>query len=126
MFDNLKNMASMMGQAKQLKENMEKMQAELAKKTAEGESGAGAVRAVVNGKQELITLRLDKSMLVSLVGDGEDGDLEMIEELIVAAVNAAQVKIRNIVKDDMSQLTGGLNIPGLDGLDLDKLTDQLT
>ncbi len=121
MFDNFKNMASMMGQAKQLKENMEKMQAELAKKSVEGESGAGAVRAVVNGKQELISLRLDKAMLVSLVGDGEEGDLEMIEELIVAAVNAAQVKIRKLIKDDMAQLTGGLNIPGMD-----QISDQLT
>ena len=120
MFDNFKNMASMLGQAKQLKENLEKVQAELAKKTAEGEAGAGAVRAVVNGKHELVSLRLDKTMLASLVGDGNDADLEMIEELIVAAINSASAKMRDVVQADMAEITGGMNLPGLD-----QITDQL-
>jgi len=116
MFENFKNLASMMGQAKQLKENLDKVQAELAKKTAEGEAGAGAVRAVVNGKQELVSLRLDKTMLASLVGEGQDADLEMIEELIVAAVNAAGAKMRDVIQADMAELTGGMNLPGMDQL----------
>lgn len=118
MFDNLKNLSSLMGNAKELREKFEQIQADLAKKTVEGESGAGAVRAVVNGKFDVVSIRLDKSMLMSLAQTGEEGlaDQEMIEELITSAVNGAMEKARQMVKQEMGALTGGLSLPGLDGL----------
>ena len=117
---NLKNLASAMGQAKEMKAKFDEIQAQLARKTVEAESGAGAVKVVVNGKQDVLSIRLDKTMLSSLAGEGSDADLEMIEELITAAVNAALAKIRTVIQQEMSQMTGGLDIPGLD-----QLTDQL-
>jgi DNA-binding YbaB/EbfC family protein len=121
MFDNLKNMMGMMGQAKQMREKFAQMQEELGRKIVEGEAGAGAVRVRVNGKFEVVGLHLDRAMLLTLAlpGDGEgpsDSDLRMIEDLIAAATNAALVKARELVQNEMATLTGGLNIPGLDKL----------
>jgi len=116
MFDNLKGMASVLGQAKELKEKMEQLQAELGRRTVEADAGAGAVRVVANGKLEIVSVRLDTPMLASLVGQGDEADQEMIEELLAAATNAALDKARELIQQEMSRLTGGLNIPGLGGL----------
>ena len=116
MFDNLKGMASMLGQAKELKEKMEQLQSELGRRTVEADAGAGAVRVVANGKLEIVSVRLDQPMLASLAGQGDQADQEMIEELITAATNAALNKARELIAQEMSRLTGGLNIPGLGGL----------
>ena len=116
MFDNLKGMASMLGQAKELKQKMEQMQAELGRRTVEADAGAGAVRVVANGRLEIVSISLDRPMLASLAGEGAEADQQMIEELIVAATNAALAKARDLIQQEMSSLTGGLNIPGLSGL----------
>ena len=116
MFDNLKNMASLMGQAKEMKEKFAQLQADLARKTVEADAGAGAVRAVVNGKLEIVSVRLDRPSLSPLVGEGSDLDQQMVEDLVAAAVNAALTKAKEMVQQEISQLTGGLNIPGLDKL----------
>jgi len=116
MFDNMKNMASVMKQAGQFKEKMEQIQAELGRKTVEAEAGAGAVRVVANGHLEIVSIHLDRSMLVTLAGEGADADQQMIEDLITAATNAALTKARDLVQQEMVGLTGGLNIPGLSGL----------
>lgn len=105
-----------MGQAGQIREKFEQMQDNLAAKSVEAESGAGAVRVVMNGKFEVIAVRMDKAMIQTLAGSGDDADQQMIEELIAAAMNAAVVKVQQLVKDEMAEITGGMNIPGLEGM----------
>lgn len=116
MFDNLKNMASVLGQAKQIRQKIEELQGELGKKTVEGQAGAGAVRVVANGRLEVITVRLDPLLLVTLTGAGDDADHQMVEELIAAATNAALLKARGLIQQEVSRLTGGLDMSGLAGL----------
>ena len=122
MLDNLKNLWSMMGQAKQMKEKFTQMQEELGRKVVDGEAGAGAVRVRVNGRLEVVSVTLDRPMLLALTAPDDasagpsESDLKMVEDLIAAAVNAAMAKAREMIQDEMKQLTGGLNIPGLDKL----------
>lgn len=120
MFDNLKNMASMLGQAKDLKKKLEAIQEELGRKRVEGEAGAGAVRVVVNGRFEVLGVHLDKAMLQTFItpseGEASDEDLSMIEDLIAAAMNQAMAKARNLVQSAFSDMTGGMNLPGMDKL----------
>jgi nucleoid-associated protein EbfC len=121
MFDNIKNMMSMMGQAKQMREKFTLMQEELGRKIVEGEAGAGAVRVRVNGRFEVVGMHLDRAMLLTLAMPDDnqgpsDSDLKMIEDLIAAATNVALAKARDLVQQEFSSLTGGMNIPGLDKL----------
>ncbi|WP_200761673.1 YbaB/EbfC family nucleoid-associated protein [Poriferisphaera corsica] len=119
MFDqlkNLKNLAGMMGNMGDMKEKFEQMQAELARVEVDAEAGAGAVRVTVNGKFEMKRIQIDPSMVATLAGEGSEADKEMIEELIVSATNAAIVKAQEQIREQMSEMTGGMNIPGLDGL----------
>ena len=121
MFDNIKNMMSMMGQAKQMREKFAQMQEDLGRKVVEGEAGAGAVRVRVNGRFEVVGMKFDRAMLLTLaMPDNDQGpsdsDLKMIEDLIAAATNVALAKARELVQQEFSSLTGGLNIPGLDKL----------
>lgn len=122
MFDNIKNIMAMAGQAKHLREKFAQLQEELARKVVEGEAGAGAVRVRVNGKFEVVSMHLDHAMLrtLALPGDGgggpSDSDLRMIEDLIAAATNAALAKARQMVKDEAAAAAGGLNIPGIEKL----------
>lgn len=119
MFDqmkNLKNLAGMLGNAKELREKFEQIQAELARKTVEADAGAGAVRVVANGKLEIVRVELDRPLVIALAGEGAEADKEMVEELIAAATNAALVKAQQLVRDEMAQLTGGMNLPGMENL----------
>jgi len=104
MFGGLGNLAGMMKQAKALQENMQKMQQELEEKRFEADAGAGMVKATVNGKSELVQIKIDPSV---------GSDVELLEDLVVAAVGAAGRKAQDAMKEEMSQLTGGLNLPGL-------------
>lgn len=119
MFDQMKQMKqlmSMLGNAEQMKQQMEEIQAALAAKTVEADAGAGAVRVVVNGKFELVKLELDPAMLGALAGGGQDasgGDKAMVEDLIAAAVNEGVRRAQELAKQEMLKLTGGLNLPGL-------------
>lgn len=114
MFDNLKNMASLMGQAKEMKAKMEAIQQELERRTVTADAGAGAVTVIMNGKFEVMDIQLDPVMIVTLAGTGADADKQMIQDLIVAACRGAHEKAQRMVQDEMGQLTGGLNLPGLD------------
>jgi len=119
MFEGIKNIMAMAGQAKQLREKIAQLQDDLGRKIVEGESGAGAVRVTINGKFEVVALHLDRAMLLTLAmpGDGAgptDSDLKMIEDLIAAAINAALAKAREMVRQEFASAAGGLNIPGLD------------
>lgn len=107
MFGGLTNLPGIFKQAKSLQENLQKMQETLAARTFEAEAGAGLVRAEVNGKTELVRIKIDPKAA---------GDLELLEDLVVAAVAAATRKAQHAAKEEMARLTGGLNIPGLTDL----------
>ncbi|MCX5661782.1 MAG: YbaB/EbfC family nucleoid-associated protein [Planctomycetota bacterium] len=124
MFDNLKNLGALMTQAREMKQRMEQIQAELAGKTVEADSGAGAVRVVMNGKFEVLSIRLDRAVLASLLAPSGGGgaaaasadDQRMVEDLIAAAVNAAMRKAQELAAAEMGKVTGGMNLPGLEKL----------
>jgi DNA-binding YbaB/EbfC family protein len=94
-------------QAQELQEKIKKMQEELAGKQAGGSSGGDMVRATVNGKHEVIEIKVSKEVV-------SPDDVEMLEDLVVAAVNDAMHKMDEIIKMEMAKITGGLNIPGLE------------
>jgi len=104
----MKGMGNMMKQAQKLQSKMAKMQEELADRTVESSAGGGMVRAVVNGKQQLVSLEIEKEVV-------DPEDVEMLQDLLVAAVNDALDKSQQMMSDEMGKLTGGLNIPGLTG-----------
>ncbi|MCC7146774.1 MAG: YbaB/EbfC family nucleoid-associated protein [Phycisphaeraceae bacterium] len=116
MFDQLKQFASMMGQARQMKEKFEELQARLGEKTVEADAGAGAVRVVANGRLEIVSIHLDHPLLTALAGSGPQTDQAMIEELITAAVNSALTRARAMMAEELRKLGGGFNLPGLDQL----------
>lgn len=109
MFGKLGDMAGMLKQAKEMQSRMKEMQERVASTKFEAEAGAGAVKAVVNGKLELASVKLDPETVKA-------GDVEMLEDLIKAAVVAAQTKAAEGMKEEMKNLTGGMNIPGLDNM----------
>ena len=119
MFDqlkNLKNVAAMMGQMPQLRQKIEQLQAELAGRTVQADAGAGAGTVTANGKLEVVKVQLDPAMTTALIGQGDEQDREMIEELITAATNEALRRAQQLVHDEMAKMTGGLNLTGLDKL----------
>ncbi len=96
----------MMKQAKKVQEQMEKMQAELEERLIEAASGGGAVKAVVNGRQELKELEIKPEVV-------DPEDIDMLQDLVIAAVNEAIKQSQDMVSSEMAKITGGLNIPGL-------------
>ncbi|RJP83352.1 MAG: YbaB/EbfC family nucleoid-associated protein [Desulfobacteraceae bacterium] len=102
----MKGMGNMMKQAQQLQAKMMKMQEELGKKTVEAAAGGGMVKAVANGKQQIVSITIEKEVV-------DPEDVEMLQDLILAAVNDALTKSQEMVSSEMGKLTGGLNIPGL-------------
>lgn len=107
MLGGLGNLGSLLKQAKSFQENMQKLQQELAEKRYVAEAGAGMVAATVNGKSELQGIKIDPKAAE---------DVELLEDLVTAAVNAACEKAQEGMKQEMTQLTGGLNVPGLSDL----------
>ena len=106
MFDALKNMnmGDLMNQAKQMREQMEQMQAEMAKKTVTADAGGGMVQATVNGKLELVKLAIDKSRI-------DLNDTEMLEDVIIAAVNAAQARAGQMMQAEMQKKAQEMGLP---------------
>ncbi len=102
----MKNMKNMMKQAQQLQNKMAKMQEEMAEKTIEASSGGGMIKVVANGKQEILSIHIEKEVV-------DPEDVEMLQDLILAAVNEALMQSQKMVSEEMSKLTGGMNIPGL-------------
>jgi DNA-binding YbaB/EbfC family protein len=96
----------LMKQAQQMQAKMAKLQEELANTVFEASSGGGMVTVKMNGQQEVLGLEIDPEVF-------EEGDKEMLEDLIVAALNEAKQKAADLAKEQMSGLTGGMNIPGL-------------
>ncbi|WOK05016.1 MAG: YbaB/EbfC family nucleoid-associated protein [Imperialibacter sp.] len=105
MFDMMK----MMGKVKEVQDKMKAAQENLARIEVEGESGAGMVKAVVNGKKKLVSLDIDPSLL-------NDKDKEMLQDLVIAAVNMATEKADEKAKEEIKKSTEGVlpNIPGFD------------
>ncbi len=91
-------------QAQKMKAEMERIQAEAAGKTVEGSAGGGMVTAVANGKGELLRVRIDPEVV-------QGDDLEMLQDLVTAAVNDALHKARELLTQEMSRLAGGLGLP---------------
>ena len=100
------NMNKMMKQVQQMQAKMAKLQEELANKTVEATAGGGVVKVVANGQQEIVDINIDPTAV-------DPEDVEMLEDLILAAVNEALRKIQEMSTDEMSKLTGGLKIPGM-------------
>lgn len=101
----MQNFNTIMKQAKKMQERMAQMQKELETKTVEADAGGGMVRAVVNGKFELVSLKIEKEVV-------NPEDIEMLQDLIVAVVNEGVRKAQAMASSEMSKITGGLNIPG--------------
>ncbi len=95
-----------MQQVKALQDKMAKMQEELAMKTVESSAGGGMVIAIANGRQELVNVRIDPQVV-------DPQDIEMLQDLVVAAVNDALRKSQELAAGEMSKIAGGLNIPGM-------------
>jgi DNA-binding YbaB/EbfC family protein len=101
-------MQEMLSQATQMQEEVQR---KLAQTILEGESGGGAVKATMNGKKQLLRINIDPSAVASL--SGSSVDLEMLQDLIVAAVNDAGRKAEEALKGQLKGVLGGLNLPGL-------------
>jgi len=100
------DLGNLMQMAQQMQADASKMQEELAGKTCEASSGGGMVSVTMNGAFELTEIKIDKAV-------ADPDDLEMLQDLIVAAVNQGVNKVRDMTQGEMSKLTGGLSIPGL-------------
>ncbi|MCG8614597.1 MAG: YbaB/EbfC family nucleoid-associated protein [Desulfobacterales bacterium] len=102
----MKNMNNMMKQAQKLQKKMLKTQQELALKTVEASAGGGMVKVVANGSQKIESIVLEKEVV-------DPEDIEMLQDLVMAAVNDALNKSQEMISSEMGKLTGGFNIPGL-------------
>lgn len=103
------DMGNLMNLAQKLQGDVAKMQETLARMTCEASAGGGMVTATVNGQYELVKLEIEKEVV-------DPDDREMLQDLVVAAVNQAMAKMRETAQEEMSKLTGGLNIPGMPNL----------
>lgn len=106
MFKELSQLASLMKQAQGMTGKVQEMKDRIASLRCEGQAGGGMVTVEVNGQMKVLNCRIDPALVQS-------GDREMIEELVCSATNQALEKIREAQMNEMQQLTGGMNIPGL-------------
>jgi DNA-binding YbaB/EbfC family protein len=97
---------NIMKQAQQMQRRMGQLQEELESKQVEASSGGGMVTAIVSGKQQLLDLKIDPTAV-------DPEDVEMLQDLVTAAVNEAIKQSQQMAQEEMSKLTGGMNIPGL-------------
>jgi len=104
MFGNMGNMAGMMKKMQKLQGDMAKMQEELKTRTLEATAGGGAIKVVITGEKQIQSLKIDPSVV-----DAED--MEMLEDLVVAAVNEAIKKVDDMMAQEMGKLTGGMSLP---------------
>jgi DNA-binding YbaB/EbfC family protein len=99
-------MGNMLKQAQKLQTKMMKLQEELAERTVETAAGGGMVKVVANGKQQIVSIQIEKEVV-------DPEDVEMLQDLVLAAVNDGLAKAQEMVSGEMSKITGGMNIPGL-------------
>jgi nucleoid-associated protein EbfC len=100
-----KNMLSnIMKQAQQMQERVKKLQEEAAGKTVEASSGGGMVTVIANGRQEVLSIKIDPSVV-------DPKDIDMLQDLVTAAVNEALRKSQDLMKEEMGKLTAGMGLP---------------
>ena len=102
----MKEMQEVLRQAQRMQERLARVQEELAGKTVEASSGGGMVTAVVNGKQEVVSIRIEKEVV-------SPEDVELLQDLVAGAVNEAMSRSRKMMADEMAKITGGMNLPGM-------------
>ncbi|MDD3249574.1 MAG: YbaB/EbfC family nucleoid-associated protein [Smithella sp.] len=105
----MQNIGNIMKQAKKMQEKMGRLQQELETRTVEAQSGGGMVRVLVNGKFEIVSLSIEKDVV-------NPEDIDMLQDLIAAAVNEGIRKSQEMAAQEMAKITGGLSIPGLGGM----------
>ncbi len=98
-------LGALMQQAQEMQEKFQKAQEELARAEVQGEAGGGLVKVVMNGKREVLRLSIDDSLF-------KEDDKEILEDLVAAAVNDAVHKVAQLKQEKMSELTGGIQLPG--------------
>ena len=103
------NMGQLMKQAQQIQTKMAKLQEDLGDRTVEASSGGGMVIVVANGRQEVLSIKIEREVI-------DPDDSEMLQDLILAAVNDALTRAKDMVNEEMGKLTKGMNIPGMPGL----------
>ena len=101
----MKNLGNMLKEAQKLQDRMGEMQAKLAEIEVTGSAGGGMVAVTLNGKGEMRKVKIDPSLV-------DPAEVEILEDLIVAANNDAKVKVETHVQEEMGKLTGGMNLPG--------------
>ena len=102
----MKGLGGIMKQAQKLQAQLGRIQEEMAEKTTEASVGGGMVKVVINGKQEILSVKIEREVV-------NPEDVDMLQDMIVAAVNEAIRKSQQMVAEEMKKITGGLNIPGL-------------
>jgi len=102
-------MGQLLKQAQKFQAKMAELQEELNQRTVEASAGGGMVTAVANGKQEVLSITIDREVV-------DPDDVEMLQDLILAAVNDALNRAKDMTNEEMGKLTKGMNIPGLPGL----------
>lgn len=100
------DMNQIMKQAQEFQQKMAALQVELAERTVDSSVGGGMVQATVNGRHQLVDLKIEKEVI-------NPDDPEMLRDLVMAAVNDAMNRAQEMIKVEMGKLTGGMNIPGL-------------
>lgn len=96
----------LMKRAQQMQARMAQLQEELAGKTVEASTGGGMVTAVANGRQEIVSVRIEKEVVAA-------GDVALLEDLVRGAVNEALARSRELAAAEMAKITGGLGLPGM-------------
>lgn len=97
---------NLMKQAAQMQQRIQKMQSEMATKTAEGTAGGGMITVVANGKQEIVSVKINREVV-------NPEDVDMLQDLVLEASNQALKNISTMINDAMKSVTGGMQIPGL-------------
>lgn len=103
------NIGNLMKQAQKIQSQMAKLQEELGERTVEASAGGGMITVVVNGQQQILSINIDPEVV-------DPGDVEMLQDLILAAVNDGLTKAKNMVTEEMGKLTKDLNMPNIPGL----------
>lgn len=100
------NMGKMMKQVQKMQAEMARVQEELAEREVKANAGGGMIEVTANGKQEIIDIKIDPESV-------DPDDVEMLEDMVLAAVNEAMRQAQEMASEEMQKVTGGLNIPGL-------------
>lgn len=100
------NLQEMMRQAQRMKAKIEKVQKEIGEKAVEGTAGGGMVVVTANGKNEILSVKIEKEVV-------DPDDVEMLQDLIVAASNQALSRAQEMMQSELSKVTGGMGIPGM-------------